>query len=69
MELAWCAHLYQESDSLPTIKETVIVCQSQVHHLKGRLDHALQGTSGNAYWSDFNLAINCNRLLLDRVKT
>lgn len=62
--------LHQESDGLPSVEETVIIGQSEVHHLDCSLEiFESCEVIERAYWSDLDLAVHNDGLVLDGVET
>jgi hypothetical protein len=63
--------LNEESDSLTTIQKTVVVCESEIHHLFAKVSTTRRGSSmrRGSYRADFNLAVDGHGLVLDGVET
>jgi hypothetical protein len=68
-------YLDQECNSLTTIQKTVIVGESEVHHLPANVSEieipikVIYWGRGVTYRADFDLAVDGDRLILDGVKT
>lgn len=65
-------YLDEESDCLATIQETVVVGESQVHHLSTtncQLDFQRQNRREGFYRANFDLAVHDDGLVLDSVET
>lgn len=65
-------YLDKESDGLTAIQKTVVVGESEVHHLSTRIsifDRKAGKPVDESYRADLDLAVDSDRLVLDGVET
>lgn len=59
----------QEYYRFPTVKKSMIICESEVHHLVVMGQHRYPDcAAADTNRSDLHFAVDCNRLLLYRMQ-